>query len=89
MTLFVGMFGKFRRVFIFWFFRIRTMDEVQTLIDSVCYTPSSDPYRIYSLLCYPNFIILFANSCQRSLSRAWWIQSALCQVSIIITVYFN
>jgi hypothetical protein len=28
-------------------FRIRTMDEVRKPINSVCYTPSSEPYRIY------------------------------------------
>jgi hypothetical protein len=28
-------------------FRIRTMDEVQKPINSVCYTPLSEPYRIY------------------------------------------
>jgi hypothetical protein len=28
-------------------FRIRTMDKVRKPSNSVCYTPSSEPYRIY------------------------------------------
>jgi hypothetical protein len=27
------------------------MDEVGKPINSVCYTPSSEPYRIYSIVC--------------------------------------
>jgi hypothetical protein len=33
-------------------FKIRTMDEVQKLINSVCYTPSSEPCRICPDGCY-------------------------------------
>jgi hypothetical protein len=38
-----------RRVFIFKFFRIRTMDEVRKPFNSMCYTPSSEPYKTYLL----------------------------------------
>jgi hypothetical protein len=43
-----GNRSSFRNVvFYLLFFRIRTMDEVRKPINSVCYTPSSEPYRTY------------------------------------------
>jgi hypothetical protein len=34
--------------------KIRTMDKVQKPSNSVCYTPSSEPYRIYMSTCIFN-----------------------------------
>jgi hypothetical protein len=44
--------------------KIRTMDKVQNPSNSVCYTPSSEPYRIYFK------IACFAQSC----NCVWYIQ---------------
>jgi hypothetical protein len=40
---------SFQNVVFFFLFRIRTMDKVRKPSNSVCYTPSSEPYTIYFL----------------------------------------
>jgi hypothetical protein len=37
----------FRNVVFFWFVEIRMMDEVQKLSSNECYTPTSEPFRMY------------------------------------------
>jgi hypothetical protein len=43
-------FNNYRKIII----KIRTMDKVRNPSNSVCYTPSSEPYRIYMVVIVEN-----------------------------------
>jgi hypothetical protein len=42
----------------FYFLEYRMMGEVQISSNSVCYTPSSEPFIIYPKLCFPPFSLI-------------------------------
>jgi hypothetical protein len=41
-----------QNVYLLFFVEIRTMDKVQKLSSNECYTPSSEPFRMYYLECW-------------------------------------